>query len=191
MKAPTPPMARPVKVEPISRQQIFVTPIHNDYSGRPPSPTPSGSTVVVSRRASQPPPQTSSPQQQHIFIRDLSSIMDPDQMTTVAVTRARPVNNDPSDWRLSIGKVGKRLKHILENSQFSDVTLVVGSTTKEDIKAHKLILRMASPVFDDLFNEAEEKAHNGSVANVIPIPDVQPSIFKVLLNVSAFIFGKL
>lgn len=186
----TTPPARPVKREPPrvpSPTPSCMTTITPQFrTGRASSPTPSGATVLFGPT-----------ERGQIFIKPMSAILDPDdQMSTISALVPLPsptkpcssqryaqLAEDTSDWRYSIKTVGGRLKYVFENEdKYQDVTFEVeGKSFKEQIKAHKLILRIASPVFDRIFVEAD--ASSQSSQTVIPVKDVEPEVFKRLLKV--------
>lgn len=179
----TPP-GRPVKHEPI----------------RIPSPTFSclttATTVIRPGRSTSPTPSCSSGRGQ-ITIRPLSSIVDSDDQMSVISTPEKPSpsqlyhqqvkhfqglaqEEESNDWRSSIGSVGDRLKYILENdNKYQDVVFEVQGS-REQFKAHKLIVRIASPFFDKLFKESEG---SNQTSQIVPIMNVEPSTFKCLLKV--------
>ncbi|KAF0900456.1 hypothetical protein E2562_032064 [Oryza meyeriana var. granulata] len=74
----------------------------------------------------------------------------------------------PSDITVHLGK-------LLELKEAADVTFYVGEDT---FAAHKIVLAMRSPVFKvELFGPMREAG-----AQVIPIKDMQPGVFKALLH---------
>lgn len=181
----TPPPGRPVKHEP----------------PRIPSPTFSclttATTVIRPGRSTSPTPCSSGRGQ--ITIRPLSSIIDPDDQMSVISTpeklsppqlcrqqvksfQSLTQEEETNDWRSSIGSVGDRLKYIWENdNKYQDVIFEVQGSSREQFKAHKLIVRIASPVFDKLFKESDNS--NQTSQHIVPIMDVEPSTFKCLLKV--------
>ena len=69
-----------------------------------------------------------------------------------------------------------RFEAILENGYRSDVTFIVGKEQKE-IKAHKLILCIGSPVFSKMF-DVQTKVYNSYM-----ISEFQPKEFLLFLKV--------
>nr|CAD7412417.1 unnamed protein product [Timema cristinae] len=71
-----------------------------------------------------------------------------------------------------------RMRHLLETSQWSDVTFVVGRSAEEEetLRAHKLLLAASSPVFEAMLY--------GSLAESGPVrvTDLKPRTFLSLLE---------
>ena len=83
-----------------------------------------------------------------------------------------------SDWQTGVTRIAERGKYLLENGTWSDCEFIVGIAPNIKIfHCHKLILAMASPVFEAMFygGLAETKRE-------IKIPDVQPEAFSSLLT---------
>uniref|UniRef100_A0A0D9X5K6 BTB domain-containing protein n=1 Tax=Leersia perrieri TaxID=77586 RepID=A0A0D9X5K6_9ORYZ len=87
----------------------------------------------------------------------------------VSLTKSSPkVVVPPSDITVHLGK-------LLESKEAADVTFYVGEDT---FVAHKIVLAMRSTVFKvELFGPMKEAG-----AQVIPIKDMQPDVFKALLH---------
>ncbi|KAJ2945859.1 hypothetical protein O0L34_g4765 [Tuta absoluta] len=89
-----------------------------------------------------------------------------------------PKADDPTDWQLQCGEIKQRGAQLLKTERWSDCSFLVGESPEQVVlKDHKLILAMASPVFEAMFY--------GPIAecdNPIPIPDIHPDTFKVLLE---------
>uniref|UniRef100_A0A0E0QFV7 BTB domain-containing protein n=1 Tax=Oryza rufipogon TaxID=4529 RepID=A0A0E0QFV7_ORYRU len=87
----------------------------------------------------------------------------------VSQTKSSPkVAVPPSDIAAHLGK-------LLESKEAADVTFYVGEDT---FAAHKVVLAMRSPVFKaELFGPMREAG-----AQVLPIKDIQPDVFKALLH---------
>lgn len=87
----------------------------------------------------------------------------------VSQTKSSPkVAVPPSDIAAHLGK-------LLESKEAADVTFYVGEDT---FAAHKVVLAMRSPVFKaELFGPMREVG-----AQVLPIKDIQPDVFKALLH---------
>lgn len=83
------------------------------------------------------------------------------------------------DWQTCMGKLVQRGAFLLKSGWRSDVQFCVGQESNQKIlKAHKLILAMASPVFEAmLFGGMAE-----DTAQPILIPDIHPEAFKALLQ---------
>lgn len=83
-----------------------------------------------------------------------------------------------NDWQLSCTEMKQRGQYILESGQWSDCTFLVGSEPSQVvIRGHKLILAMASPVFEAMFFGGMAERND-----MIPILDVQPDAFRALLE---------
>lgn len=81
------------------------------------------------------------------------------------------------EWQTTCTDVKARCKQLLINGQWTDCTFFVGPKSEQTIiKGHKLILAIASPVFEAMFY--------GSMAekNEINIDDVKPDAFNALLQ---------
>ncbi len=125
-------------------------------------------------------------------------MLDPDDQMSVISTPEKPSpsqlyhqqvkplqgltqEEESNDWRSSIGCVGDRLKFILENdNKYQDVVFEVQGSSSEQFKAHKLIVRIASPFFDKLFKESD---CSNQTSQHVPILNVEPSTFKCVLKV--------
>lgn len=84
----------------------------------------------------------------------------------------------PSDWQLGCTEMKQRGSHLLQSGQWSDCTFLVGSEPNQVVvPGHKLILAMASPVFEAMFFGGMAERNDP-----IPILDVQPEAFKALLE---------
>lgn len=82
-------------------------------------------------------------------------------------------------WQLECEKMEQRCVYLLTTGLWSDCTFVVGTETNQEvIEAHKLVLAMASPVFEALFFGGLSERNNP----IVPITDVQPDAFKALLQ---------
>uniref|UniRef100_T1GCD2 BTB domain-containing protein n=1 Tax=Megaselia scalaris TaxID=36166 RepID=T1GCD2_MEGSC len=70
-----------------------------------------------------------------------------------------------------------RRKHLYVNEKYTDVEFIVGEKDEKiTIKAHKLFLTMASPVFEKMFYGSEAKSQP------IKIKDVSPVVFEKMIN---------
>lgn len=57
------------------------------------------------------------------------------------------------DWQTSLQEIRKRGEHLLKTGKWSDCQFLVGTESNQTLlSGHKLILAMASPVFDTMFN---------------------------------------
>ncbi|XP_067127883.1 BTB/POZ domain-containing protein 6-B-like [Centruroides vittatus] len=83
-----------------------------------------------------------------------------------------------ASWQSEIKVISNSLKHILEFSDFSDVTFTFGDPpNRKKIKAHKLILAMRSDVFQTMFyGYLHEKDRE------IVITDIKENIFEFMLK---------
>ncbi|KFM79759.1 BTB/POZ domain-containing protein 3, partial [Stegodyphus mimosarum] len=80
------------------------------------------------------------------------------------------------DWRGRPTAICEVMRLALEKSILSDITFRVGSEA-EEFKAHRLILALASPVFEAMFyGGLAEKGEK------IDIPDISPEGFRCLLR---------
>ncbi|KAI8427413.1 hypothetical protein MSG28_001962 [Choristoneura fumiferana] len=82
------------------------------------------------------------------------------------------------DWQLECSELKQRGAHLLKSGEWSDCSFLVGSEPQVVVPAHKLILVMASPVFEAMFYGGMAAEGN----KPIPILDVQPEAFKALLE---------
>ncbi|KAJ8726048.1 hypothetical protein PYW07_000746 [Mythimna separata] len=84
----------------------------------------------------------------------------------------------PSDWQLGCVEVKQRGEYLLKSGQWSDCTFLVGAEPDQVVIAgHKLVLAMASPVFEAMFYGGMAERNDP-----IPILDVQPEAFRALLE---------
>ncbi|KAJ2944476.1 hypothetical protein O0L34_g3822 [Tuta absoluta] len=84
----------------------------------------------------------------------------------------------PTDWQLGCTEMKQRGNHLLRSGQWSDCSFLVGSEPHQvAVSGHKLILAMASPVFEAMFFGGMAERNEP-----IPILDVQPDAFKALLE---------
>ncbi|PZC72793.1 hypothetical protein B5X24_HaOG210577 [Helicoverpa armigera] len=84
----------------------------------------------------------------------------------------------PTDWQLGCVVVKQRGEYLLKSGQWSDCTFLVGAEPDQVIIAgHKLLLAMASPVFEAMFYGGMAERNDP-----IPILDVQPEAFRALLE---------
>ncbi|KAL3120088.1 hypothetical protein niasHT_003340 [Heterodera trifolii] len=79
------------------------------------------------------------------------------------------------------------LKLMLSTGEYADVHFWVGDgDAKELLSAHKLILKLASGVFEAMFrfDAKKEQGENASTnyPAVVEVPDIEPSAFKVMLS---------
>ena len=91
---------------------------------------------------------------------------------------ARPQDYGADDWQTGATRLAERGKHLLDTGVWSDCEFMVGlAPTMKIFHCHKLILAMASPVFEAMFfgGLAETRRE-------IKIPDVQPEAFSALLS---------
>lgn len=84
----------------------------------------------------------------------------------------------PTDWQLGCVEGKQRGAYLLQSGQWSDCTFLVGGEPHQVVvPSHKLILAMASPVFEAMFYGGMAERNDP-----IPILDVQPEAFKALLE---------
>lgn len=86
--------------------------------------------------------------------------------------------NASSDWQHKFHNITNRNLHMLKNEILTDCKFLVGrENDRKEIAAHRLILASASPVFEKMFyGQLVEKD------NPIPIPDVRPETFIIMLE---------
>lgn len=83
------------------------------------------------------------------------------------------------DWQTPLQDIRSRGKHLLQTGKWSDCSFLVGTESNQTLlPGHKLILAMASPVFDTMFNGPLNPKNN----DPIEILDVQPDAFKALME---------
>ncbi|CAH0726337.1 unnamed protein product, partial [Brenthis ino] len=84
----------------------------------------------------------------------------------------------PTDWQLECTELKQRGAYLLQTGQWSDCTFLVGTEPNQVVLVgHKLILAMASPVFEAMFYGGMAERNEP-----IPIVDVQIDAFKALLE---------
>lgn len=89
-----------------------------------------------------------------------------------------------SDWQLGLQAINKRGACLLRNQHFSDVRFLIGQEPNQKIiLGHKLILAMASPVFECMFY-----GQLATKSNVVSIPDISPDAF---INLLEYIYSDL
>lgn len=79
------------------------------------------------------------------------------------------------DWQVSRHEIKARGQYLLETGKWSDCHFLVGNS--QTLPGHKLILAMASPVFEAMFFGGLAEKNDP-----IPILDVQPDAFKALME---------
>lgn len=86
---------------------------------------------------------------------------------------------DPGiDWQTSCHRVKDRGDYLLKTGKWADCHFLVGTEPNQTVlPGHKLILAMASPVFDAMFNGGLPEKNDP-----IEILDVQPEAFRALLE---------
>lgn len=86
--------------------------------------------------------------------------------------------HQPIDWQTSCVEIKARGEYLLKTGKWSDCHFLVGSGPNQVLLAgHKLILAMASPVFDAMFYGGLPEKNDP-----IQILDVQPDAFKALME---------
>lgn len=82
------------------------------------------------------------------------------------------------DWQTSCQEIRHRGEYLLKTGKWADCRFLVGSETNQQLlSGHKLILAMASPVFDAMFNGTLPEKNDP-----IEILDVQPEAFIALME---------
>lgn len=82
------------------------------------------------------------------------------------------------DWQTGCHQLKQRGAHLLKTGQWADCHFLVGAEPHQTLMpGHKLLLAMASPVFDAMFNGGLPEKNDP-----IPILDVQPDAFRALLE---------
>lgn len=83
---------------------------------------------------------------------------------------------DEQDWQTSKASLTKRGEYLLSSGKWADCHFLLGQENPQKIPGHKLILAMASPVFEAMFyGELAEKDEP------IAILDIRPEAFNALL----------
>ncbi|KAK9510311.1 hypothetical protein O3M35_005121 [Rhynocoris fuscipes] len=85
-------------------------------------------------------------------------------------------NLSDRDWQISKSSLRERFKELLLLSQWTDCTFLVGER-KCEIKCHKLVLSVSSPVFEALFFGGLSKKSD----EPIRVPDIDAGTFRTLL----------
>ncbi|KAF6214489.1 hypothetical protein GE061_009232 [Apolygus lucorum] len=86
------------------------------------------------------------------------------------------------DWQVQQESISERAQYILKTGLWSDCKFVVGADEpKREFKAHKLILSMASPVFEKMFQDCYKETKQD-----VTIVDIQPEAFGAMLN---YVYG--
>ncbi|KAI5633561.1 BTB/POZ domain-containing protein [Phthorimaea operculella] len=88
-------------------------------------------------------------------------------------------------WQVSCSKIHNRASYVLNERKWTDCTFhfdtgdagAEAGGSKESLQAHKLILAMASPVFEAMFY-----GNVGDQENSVNIVDIDWSIFAALLQ---------
>lgn len=81
------------------------------------------------------------------------------------------------DWQISRHDIKSRGQYLLETGKWADCHFLVGQEPGQMLAGHKLILAMASPVFEAMFYGGLAEKNDP-----IPILDLDPSAFKSLLE---------
>lgn len=86
--------------------------------------------------------------------------------------------NAPADWQTSCSEIKHRGEYLFKNGTWADCRFLVGTDNNQQlVSGHKLILAMASPVFDRMFNGTLPEKNDP-----IQILDVQPESFVALME---------
>lgn len=75
-----------------------------------------------------------------------------------------------------------RLERLLFSEHMSDVVFEVGTSSKELIHAHKVILTLASEVFFAQFNGNFAESNQDNRAKPIVVPDIKPAAFREVMR---------
>lgn len=85
------------------------------------------------------------------------------------------------DWQTLLDQPKERGQYVFKTGLLSDCSLtVIGETEERVFKGHRLILAMASPVFEKMFYAASEGELNETTE--VEIRDVQPQVFNEMLK---------
>ncbi|XP_076060265.1 BTB/POZ domain-containing protein 6-like [Oratosquilla oratoria] len=111
------------------------------------------------------------------------------QTPSPSPTHTPPPPTQQRAWQDNMGNSTKALSFLLATGMHSDVTLVVGREGKQ-FKAHRLILAMRSPVFEDIFFSSCSSYSSTSQTSgaqqpstwVLPLKDDPPGAFHWLLH---------
>ena len=85
----------------------------------------------------------------------------------------------PDSWQLNQKTQRESFKFLLNNTEMSDVTFVVGAKKEKRIPAHTFLLAARSPVFFAMFHG---KMVQGSRENEIEVPDIEQEVFMEVLR---------
>lgn len=86
--------------------------------------------------------------------------------------------NTTNDWQTACAKIKHRGAYLIKHGTWADCRFLVGSENNQQlVSGHKLILAMASPVFDAMFNGTLPEKNDP-----IPILDVQHDAFVSLME---------
>lgn len=82
------------------------------------------------------------------------------------------------DWQTSCAEIKDRGAYLLKSGKWADCHFLVGSESNQQLlSGHKLVLAMASPVFDAMFNGTLPEKNDP-----ISITDVRPDAFMALME---------
>lgn len=97
---------------------------------------------------------------------------------TISAATVHPKMDSSIDWQTSLHEIRFRTEYLLKTGKWADCHFLVGSESNQQLlPGHKLILAMASPVFDAMFNGTLPEKNDP-----IPILDVQPDAFMALME---------
>lgn len=86
--------------------------------------------------------------------------------------------DENSDWQLTKYELKDRGKYLFESGKWADCNFLIGNDDNQQIvPGHKLILAMASPVFEAMFYGGLAEKNDP-----IPILDVQPDAFRAIIE---------
>ena len=98
------------------------------------------------------------------------------QVTAILICISAPIvtNSENSHIPVPPNDIQERMKHILDERLYADITIKCGD---EAFRAHKAILAMQSPVFKKKLQIVSEMS-----CGVIEISDIEPAVMTELLN---------
>nr|XP_040563915.1 BTB/POZ domain-containing protein 6-B-like [Lepeophtheirus salmonis] len=100
--------------------------------------------------------------------------------TPCSSSSASATTSDP-DWQSTKKSLKERSAVMFNNPTMADVYFLIGSKDPQRIPAHKYIMATASTVFYAMFYGGLADASTNS-EQVVPIPDVEPAAFLVMLK---------
>ncbi|XP_031787262.1 speckle-type POZ protein B [Nasonia vitripennis] len=98
------------------------------------------------------------------------------------IVASTEINVDPyssTKNKVNKSKLPDELLTLLEDEKFSDITILLDDN---EIRAHRIILALRSPVFASLLEENRTESNCNRNSSILEIKDVKPKIFKKLLH---------